>query len=144
MKWQMADFTVRELRGGDLSYLSPKCASAGPPKRKGLDVSLAFSSPEEEERKRLCNDKTGSLPFAADAMQDFALPTDLLIPNGRAPNVSTWTMPLQSTRSRRRSLQTFDDIRLRISISKPSDCSQVTSRSRKGLLLQSMDGCLVP
>lgn len=55
-----------------------------PPKRKGLESAMAHSS-VQEERKRLCNEGGGSR--SQEAAIDIAVPTDLLIPNGRAPNV---------------------------------------------------------
>lgn len=55
------------------------------PKRKGQDAPLAFTLPKLEERKRVCNDKAAACPWP-EAL-DAGVPADLLIPNGRAPNV---------------------------------------------------------
>lgn len=63
--------------------------ASGPPKRKGSEGSLTFGSTKEEERKRLCNDRPGPLAANMEGDADAALPTDLLILNGRAPNVCT-------------------------------------------------------
>lgn len=57
----------------------------GPPKRKGMHGALTFETATEAERKRLCNDASG--PASSGPTLDAGLPTELLIPNGRAPNV---------------------------------------------------------